>query len=192
MAKNYHKDGYSCAEVAQILHCTPLTVRNWVNAGKIQANMSHGKVIPGHKRTIQITRKQLSDFLKENFMRYDNEEYAPFIIKDQNPPDESESSVETSGKSVCGEREDDILNAGPHYIAHSLSELSGAWAHLQPEVEEVAPSMEEDTYMISINGRVALGNLARETCSIIFTALANDSHFKFDEITIKAMKGAGK
>lgn len=192
MARNYHKDGYSCAEVAQILHVIPQTIRNWIDSGKLQANMSHGEVTPGRRRTIRITRRHLSDFLKKNFMKYDNAEYAPFIIQDNTGDENPKLPCPTSDKqSDFGES--DIPN--PAYVAHSLSELSGAWAHLQPEEEvqeETTMKTQEPTFMISINGRVAIGNLARETCSIIFGALTSDSHFEFDEITIKAMKGVSK
>lgn len=195
MAKNFRKDGYSVAEVSQVLHVTPATLRSWIDAGKLEANMSSATIEKGHKRTIRITRSQLSRFIMQNQTRYPIEEYKQYVLASHAEEAKPESKTDTPD-----------FDCGPAYKANSLSELTGAWAGLAeaaakipektavPTPEPVAtPEKQDDaTFLISINGRVALGNLSKETCGIIFSALASDSHFQFEELTIKCMKGGVK
>lgn len=195
MAKNFRKDGYSVAEVSQVLHVTPATLRSWIDAGKMEANMSSATIEKGHKRTIRITRSQLSRFIMQNQTRYPLEEYKQYVLASH------AEEVQLVPKTDASD-----FDCGPAYKANSLSELTGAWAGLADEATKIpekttAPAPEtiatpekqdEQTFLISINGRVALGNLSKETCGIIFSALASDSHFQFEELTIKCMKGGVK
>lgn len=195
MAKNFRKEGYSVAEVSQVLHVTPATLRSWIDAGKIEANMSSDKIESGHKRTIRITREQLSRFIMQNQRKYPLDQYKAYTLASHAEELQPESKVD-----------DRDFDCGPAYKANSLSELTGAWAGFaeavsklpekiaEPTPEPVATLEKQDdaTFLISINGRVALGNLSKETCGIIFSALASDSHFQFEELTIKRMKGGAK
>lgn len=195
MAKNFRKDGYSVAEVSQVLHVTPATLRSWIDAGKMEANMSSATIEKGHKRTIRITRSQLSRFIMQNQTRYPLEEYKRYVLASH------AEEVQLVPKTDASD-----FDCAPAYKANSLSELTGAWAGLAdaatkipekttaPAPEPIAtPEKQDDaTFLISINGRVALGNLSKETCGIIFSALASDSHFQFEELTIKCMKGGVK
>lgn len=194
MAKNFRKEGYSVAEVAQVLHVTPASLRSWIDAGKIEANMSSDKIEPGHRRTIRITREQLSRFIMRNQRKYPLDQYKAYVL----------ASHAEETQPECQKKDD--FDCGPAYKANSLSELSGAWASLAEEATKIpekttAPKPEpvvaletqdEQTFLIAINGRVALGNLSKETCGIIFSALASDGHFQFEELTIKRMKGGAK
>ena len=195
MAKNFRKDGYSVAEVSQVLHVTPATLRKWIDTGKMEANMSSATIESGHRRTIRITRSQLSRFIMQNQTRYPLDQYKAFVL--------ASHAEEAESKSKADDRD---FGCGPAYKANSLSELTGAWAGLADEATKIPekitaptpepvaiPEKQDDaTFMISINGRVALGNLGKETCGIIFSALASDSHFQFEEFTIKCMKGGVK
>lgn len=194
MAKNFRKEGYSVAEVAQVLHVTPATLRGWIDAGKLEANMSSDKIESGHRRTIRVTREQLSRFIMHNQRKYPLDQYRAYVLT-------------SHAEEIQPERQkEDDFDCGPAYKANSLSEFTGAWAGFaeavsklpekiaEPTPEPVAtPEKQDDaTFLISINGRVALGNLSKETCGIIFSALASDSHFQFEELTIKCMKGGAK
>lgn len=192
MAKNFRKEGYSVAEVSQVLHVTPATLRSWIDAGKMEANMSSDKIESGHRRTIRITREQLSRFIVRNQRKYPLDQYKAYVL--------ASNAEETQPER---QKEDDF-DCGPAYKANSLSELTGAWAGFaeavsklpekiaEPTPEPISEVKDEQTFLISINGRVALGNLSKETCGIIFSALASDSHFQFEELTIKCMKGGAK
>lgn len=192
MAKNFKKEGYSVAEVAQVLHVTPATLRGWIDAGKLEANMSSDKIESGHRRTIRITREQLSRFIMQNQRKYPLDQYKAYVL----------ASHAEETQPEC--QKEDIFDCGPAYKANSLSELTGAWAGFaeavsklpekiaDPTPEPASEAEDEQTFLISINGRVALGNLCKETCGIIFSALASDSHFQFEELTIKCMKGGVK
>lgn len=195
MAMNFRKEGYSVAEVSQVLHVTPATLRKWIDTGKMEACMSSTTIEKGHKRTIRITRGQLSRFIMQNQTRYPLEEYKRYVLASHAEEAESKPKVNASE-----------FDCGPAYKANSLSELTGAWAGFAEEATKIpekttvptpepvaTPEKQDDaTFMISINGRVALGNLGKETCGIIFSALASDSHFQFEELTIKRTKGGAK
>ena len=193
MAKNFRKEGYSVAEVSQVLHVTPATLRSWIDAGKIEANMSSDKIESGHRRTIRITREQLSRFIMQNQRKYPLDQYKAYTLASH--AEEAESEPKTDDRD---------FDCGPAYKANNLSELTGAWAGFaeavsklpekiaEPTPEPASEAEDEQTFMISINGRVALGNLGKETCGIIFSTLASDSHFQFEELTIKRMKGGAK
>lgn len=193
MAKNFGKEGYSVIEVSQVLHVTPATLRNWIDTGKMEANMSSTTIEKGHKRTIRITRSQLSRFIMQNQTRYPLEEYKRYVL--------ASHLEEAESKPKADDRE---FDCGPAYKANDLSELTGAWAGFaeavskfpekiaEPTPEPISEVKDEQTFLISINGRVALGNLSKETCGIIFSALASDGHFQFEELTIKRMKGGAK
>jgi predicted transcriptional regulator len=182
---NFRKEGYSVAEVSQVLHVTPATLRSWIDAGKMEANMSSDKIEKGHRRTIRITRSQLSRFIMQNQRKYPLDQYKAYVLASH--AEEAESEPKTDDRD---------FDCGPAYKANSLSELTGAWAGFAEEaakIPEKATERQDDaTFTISINGRVALGNLGKETCGIIFSALANDSHFQFEELTIKRTKGGAK
>lgn len=194
MAMNFRKEGYSVAEVSQVLHVTPATLRSWIDTGKMEANMSSDKIEKGHRRTIRITRSQLSRFIMQNQRKYPLDQYKAYVL-----------ASHAEGTQPERQKEDDF-GCGPAYKANSLSELTGAWADLAeaaakipekttaptPEPVDTPEKQDDATFMISINGRVALGNLGKETCGIIFSALANDSHFQFEELTIKRTKGGAK
>lgn len=195
MAMNFRKEGYSVAEVSQVLHVTPATLRSWIDTGRMEANMSGATIEKGHRRTIRITREQLSRFIMCNQRKYPLDQYKAYVL--------ASHAEEAESKPKADDRD---FSCGPAYKANSLSELTGAWAGLAeaaakipekttaPTPEPVAtPEKQDDaTFMISINGRVALGNLGKETCGIIFSALASDSNFQFEELTIKRTKGGAK
>lgn len=192
MAKNFGKEGYSVAEVSQVLHVTPATLRSWIDAGKMEANMSSDKIEAGHRRTIRITREQLSRFIMRNQRKYPLDQYKAYVL----------ASHAEEIQPEC--QKEEVFDCGPAYKANSLSELTGAWAGFaeavskfpekiaEPTPEPTSEAKDEQTFLISINGRVALGNLSKETCGIIFSALASDGHFQFEELTIKRMEGGAK
>lgn len=185
MAMNFRKEGYSVAEVSQVLHVTPATLRKWIDTGKMEACMSSTTIEKGHKRTIRITREQLSRFIMQNQTRYPLEEYKRYVLASH--AEEAESKPKVNAPE---------FDCGPAYKANSLSELTGAWAGFAEEAtkipEKATEKQDDATFTISINGRVALGNLGKETCGIIFSALASDGHFQFEELTIKRTKGGAK
>ena len=119
MAKNFRKDGYSVAEVSQVLHVTPATLRKWIDTGKMEANMSSATIESGHRRTIRITRSQLSRFIMQNQTRYPLDQYKAFVL--------ASHAEEAESKSKADDRD---FGCGPAYKANSLSELTGAWAGL--------------------------------------------------------------
>jgi hypothetical protein len=71
--RNYKKQGYSVSEAAQILHCSPATVRNMINSGSIGCFASSDHVEKGHKRTLRLSFAHLSDYIYSNRHRFDLE-----------------------------------------------------------------------------------------------------------------------
>ena len=82
MATNFNKVGYSTTEVAQMLKCTPTTVRAYIYSKKLEALGSEDRIASGHRRTLRITRESLAKFLSENRNKYPKELVAQFVKDD--------------------------------------------------------------------------------------------------------------
>lgn len=73
---NFQKKGYSVAEVAQMLHCHPVTCRNKIYAGEIKADVEQRA-----KRTvIRIPRENLIDYMSRKSYLFDYETLKAFGI----------------------------------------------------------------------------------------------------------------
>lgn len=84
MCKNYNKEGYSTKDVAQILGCHPATVNNMIDDGRLKALIKE-PTYPNGRRTIRITRDQLTDYLDKNKSRYSKELLQQFGISKDEP-----------------------------------------------------------------------------------------------------------
>lgn len=72
MCKNFNKEGYSCAEVGQILGCCQQTVHNMIYRKQIEALIKEPSS-PGGRRVIRITRDALRSYLSAHPDRYSKE-----------------------------------------------------------------------------------------------------------------------
>lgn len=72
MCKNFNKEGYSCAEVGQILGCCQQTVYHMIDRKQIEALIKE-PTNPGGRRVIRITRDALRNYLAEHPDRYSKE-----------------------------------------------------------------------------------------------------------------------
>lgn len=176
---NFNKEGYSTDEVAQILHCCKVTVMNLINTGELGANIYPKEKIPGKKRRIRITRKHIQDYMRSHQSKFSKEDLDAWKVFEE----------KTLPKPEIHEA----------YEAHSLDELTGAWAGLAEQNKQeisrlenalnsapiaVTPA-EHPSFSISIDGRIAVGNIESGTASKIIDALLQDNNISYSEITIK-------
>ena len=167
---NYNKEGYSVDEIAQILHCNRVTVIHYIDNGELQANVSPKEKVPGKKRHIRILRQHVVEFMERNRTRFDAETLKTWGVG---------AGYKPNPKPVTPE----IHEA---YAASTLSELKGAWAGLaDAEPEPCEAKIEIPSFSISIDGRIAIGNVASETASKIIDAILNDSQISYSELTIR-------
>lgn len=173
---NFKKEGYSTAEVAQIFHCSKSTVLLYIYNGELKASASDAKIRPGKRRRIRVLKEHIGEYMLNHRDRFTKEELDTWgkFVKQQSP----------NKKAITEE-------------AHSLSELTGAWASLvNPKVvsPEPAPVAEEkpdieidylDSYSISIDGRISVGNVSAITASKIINALLEDNQISYNELTIR-------
>lgn len=195
MANNFNQTGYSTKEAAQILGMSYHTVLNKVNAGKIKA-VIRPEVSPGGRRGIRISRQALADYIWSGDWTVDSGIMEQF------------EKYRTQKTTVISEPIRDPLSypVPPElpgcYRANDISELTGAWA-VPKEVKledgdkqvvnaipktaslDEASFASDDICRIEIDGRIAVGNIGTETARTIINALLDDSHVKFNAITLR-------
>ena len=186
---NFNKEGYSTVEAAQILHCCQATVKNLIERGELGASMYPAKKIPGKKRQIRITRKHIQDYMRSHQSKFSKEDLDAWKVFEEKPIPKPE-----------------IHEA---YEAHSLDELTGAWAGLAEQNKQEISRIEEglenlvatpktpvvsfsdpiktghSSFSVAIDGRIAIGNVEAGTASKIIDALLQDGNISYSEITIK-------
>lgn len=169
---NSKKEGYSVPEVAQVLHLCTATIRNMINRGELGCNLYPEKMVPGKKRQMRITRAHVQEYMRSHRSKFTKEDLAAWGVDGKTKP--------TLPKA-------DISEA---YEIHDLSELKGAWAGLNKIEETLNHTIEQaktevTSYSLSIDGRIAVGNVEAKTVSAIVDALLHDSNISYDSITVK-------
>lgn len=176
---NFNKEGYSTDEVAQILHCCKVTVMNLINTGELGANIYPKEKVQGKKRRIRITRKHIQDYMRSHQSKFSKEDLDAWKVFEEKKPIPKPEIHEA-------------------YEAHSLDELTGAWAGLSEGLENPVATPKapvvtfpdpiktgHPSFSISIDGRIAVGNIESGTASKIIDALLQDNNISYSEITIK-------
>ena len=183
---NFNKEGYSTDEVAQILHCCKVTVMNLINTGELGANIYPKEKIPGKKRRIRITRKHIQDYMRSHQSKFSKEDLDAWKVFEEKKPIPKPEIHEA-------------------YEAHSLDELTGAWAGLAEQNKQEISRLENlvatpkapvvtfpdpiktghPSFSVAIDGRIAVGNIESTTASKIIDALLQDNNISYSEITIK-------
>lgn len=180
---NFNKEGYSTDETAQILHCCKVTVMNLINTGELGANIYPKEKVQGKKRRIRITRKHIQEYMRSHQSKFSKEDLDVWKVFEEKKPLPKPEIHEA-------------------YEAHSLDELTGAWAglgelskqskHENSRIEEslnsalieVTPA-ERPSFSVAIDGRITVGNIESGTASKIIDALLQDNNISYNEITIK-------
>lgn len=181
---NSKKEGYSVPEVAQVLHLCTATIRNMINRGELGCNLYPEKMVPGKKRQMRITRAHIQEYMRSHRSKFTKEDLAAWGV-------DGKTTKPTLPKA-------DVSEA---YEAHDLSELKGAWAGLAESNKAEIAKMEETlnhatltieqsktevaSYSLSIDSRIAVGNVEAKTVSAIVDALLHDSNISYDSITVK-------
>lgn len=166
---NFNKEGYSVAEVAQILHCSTFTVRNYINNGHLGASLSQKNREKGKHRRIRILKEHIAEYMSKHLDRFTKEELDTWL--------KYKPASVTKTKAVTE--------------VHSLSDLTGAWANLvQDNVNATIEATQKktteiDSYSIRLDGRIAIGNVSKETATKIIDALLADEQICYNELTIK-------
>lgn len=187
---NFNKEGYSADETAQILHCCKTTILTLIDTGELGANIYPKEKIPGKRRRVRITRKHIQDYMRSHQSKFSKEDLDAWKVFEEKKPVPKPEIHEA-------------------YEAHSLSELTGAWAGLveqnkqeisrieeglenlvatpKPPVVSFSESIkaERPSFSVEIDGRIAIGNIESGTASKIIDALLQDGNISYNDITIK-------
>lgn len=183
---NFNKEGYSTIETAQILHCCQATVKNLVERGELGAYIYPIKKQPGKKRTIRVTRKHIQDYMRSHQSKFSKEDLDVWKVFEEKKPHTE-------------------LEIHEAYEAHSLEELTGAWAGLAEQNKQEISCLENlvatpkapvvsfsnpiktehPSFSVAIDGRIAIGNIESTTASKIIDALLQDNNISYSEIVIK-------
>lgn len=185
MANNFNKVGYSTTEVAQILKCTPTTVRGYINRKKLEALGSDDRIARDHRRTLRITRESLTKFLSENRSKYPKELVSQFVKDD--------TDLTAEEKQYCT-HDLDLISTNSEwppkgsYTAESVQELKGAFSQNNDdskrlESPETDDSKRLDTYKLTVNGST-IPDLKKDTVQKIVNALLDDDDFKLKTLMI--------
>lgn len=177
---NSKKEGYSVPEVAQILHLCPATIRNMINRGELDCNLYPEKITTGKRRQIRITRAHIQEYMRSHRSKFTKEDLDAWGVDGKTRPTLPKADVSEA------------------YEIRDLSELKGAWAGLAESNETEIAKIEETlnhaveqsktkvtSYSLSIDGRIAVGNVEAKTVSAIVDALLHDSNISYDNISIK-------
>lgn len=201
---NYAKPGYSTKEVAQILGCTPCTVRHMIESGRMKGRISEPEVIPGKKRKIRISRENLADYIWEHQAQFDKEIIGVFSKYRTGYPKPDDGPITEKDQQ---DKEVKINENG------DTSVPTGAWANLMRVAntdrveqeykeaikgiktyaeEEPVKSERAASYMVLVNGRIAVGNVSVDTAKIIAGALLADDICEVEAVEIRKMKKGGE
>ena len=169
VVKNFSKLGYSVAEVAQICHVVPATIRNWIDSGVICAHILQND----KRRTIRIGRDQLAEFMKKNPGKFTAEETKPFEKYLRNPLEEKKQVNEPKETSVP----------------------TGAWAGLieqnaiqeEPAVFAEKKNNYDKAYNLLVNGRIAVGNITLQTAKQMLSILMDDPVCDVNSVSIERL-----
>lgn len=175
---NFNKAGYSVAETAQILHCCTVTIRRFIDEGRLGASLSFPRIEAGKKRTIRIRPEHIAEYMLKNRSKFTKEELSTWSKYAEKPKAKAEVHPEAEVTDV--------------------KNLTGAWAGLCNATTEVAaaivapeekkPDIEVqylDSYSIRIDGRISVGNVSAKTASAIIDALLKDEQISYSELTIR-------
>lgn len=185
MANNFNKVGYSTTEVAQMLKCTPTTVRGYINRKKLEALGSDDRIARDHRRTLRITRESLTKFLSENRSKYPKELVSQFVKDD--------TDLTAEEKRYCA-HDLEIVSSSTDwppkgsYTAESVQELKGTFFQntddsKRLESAENDDSKRLDTYKLTVNGSTIKG-INKNTVQKIVSALLDDDDFELKTLMI--------
>lgn len=182
---NFAKPGYSVNETAQLIGVTPATIRHWIDNGALGAYVSSDRIEKGHKRKIRIGREHIADYIYDHPMQFGEElkktfsEYRTGYPK----PDNRDDICEEDTPAPTGAWADLIRNASD--ITTRYQEQISA-IKTPTESTEEAP---KKSYILYVNGRVAVGNISAETAQKIAGALLADDICDIESIEIRKLGG---
>lgn len=162
------KSGYSTAEVARIIGVTDVTVRKMIERGDLQC---YGKYRQGafHGRRITIGKRHLAEYILSHRERFDA------------------TTIEEYTKGVKN------LDDPQPYTGNldAYADSHGNW-HFTTSDSVEEPSIIRDPasyggFILTLNDRVAVGNITAETAVTIITALLNDPICEITDIKISRM-----
>lgn len=174
---NYNKHGYSTSEVAQILGCTPCTVRVMINDGRLKAHVTSPNKSNGY-RNISISREHIQDYIKANPDRFTDADRKAWGVCDKQ---EVEPMVESLPNKPTGAWRD--------LFETEKKDLGIKAIESKPLVEEIKESAKEPHYSVMVSGRIAVAGITKDTAITIITALLNDTGSAcFNDVAIKVNK----
>lgn len=180
MYPSYKKPGYSVIDAAKVLHVTPATVRVWIDSSKLGALMSDDKVVKGKKRQIRILPEHIREFMRHNKGRFEESQLKTWGVLDDQ--EHEETIEEKLGRDISGEE----LANNPELFQALCNKLSGVAAPPTGLEDTVAalPVATAKSAKVIVDGRIALGNISRESAVAIIQILMKDPLISFGQITI--------
>lgn len=172
---DFRKTGLSVEEVAQILHCTPNTVRVYINQGKLEALMSSDHVEAGRRRTIRITKEQLKKFMREHQSRFSHYTLEAWGVIPSSAPvsDEPAEPVTPKVPYLIPKKQEEVRHEPkPQRAAHF-------------GYEDKRPREEPQHCKVVVDGKVLIGDCSRRSAGNIVNSLLNDPFYKTTTITIE-------
>lgn len=161
------KSGYSTTEVARIIGVTDVTVRKMIERGDLQC---YGKYRQGafHGRRITIGKRHLAEYILSHRERFDATTIEAYTkgVKNLDEP-----------HPYTGNLDDTDLYGNQHFTTGD-------------PVEEPSIMRDPESYagfILSLNGRIAVGNITAETAVTIITALLKDPFCEITDIKISRM-----
>lgn len=162
------KSGYSTTEVARIIGVTDVTVRKMIERGDLQC---YGKYRQGafHGRRITIGKRHLAEYILSHRDRFDA------------------VTIEEYTRGVKN------LDAQQPYTGNldAYADSHGKWHFTASDsVEEPSIIRNPESYagfILSLNDRIAVGNITAETAVTITTALLQDPLCEIADIKISRM-----
>lgn len=180
MYPSYKKPGYSVIDTAKVLHVTPRTVRIWIDSGKLGALMSDDKVVKGKKRQIRVLPEHIREFMRHNKGRFEESQLKTWGVLDDQEHDETID--EKLSRDISGEE----LANDPELFQALCDKLSGVESTVEPTTDKVVtpPPAKTASAKIIVDGRIALGNISRESAVAIVDVLMKDPLISFGQVTI--------
>ena len=186
---NYNKPGYSVSEVAQIVGCTPCTVRSMIARGDISAHVIGGDApTPGKKRKFRIYREQLANYIYENQARFDKSIINQFIkyrTGYPNPDERIDSTIEETVGTPVPTGAWASLISGDEVVDHKKTEEFYDKAVSSIKTYAERPDEIEQAYIVSVNGRIAVGNVTLKTAKAIASLILDDKICDVTAVEIK-------
>lgn len=185
---SHRKEGLSVSDAASILHCTPATIRSWIDSGKLGALLSDTEVTPGHKRSIRILPGHIRKYMSEHRSKFDEATLKTWGVLEEEPAVKVETMSEALRRDISGE---ELVNNPELFDALCRRMCGGEETEETEETETIKQAdkpvtiEEAETVRVVVDGRIAIANISKESAVAIVGILMNDAFVRFKAVSIE-------